>query len=140
MSLRGFAERGRPPLFTMARDKDCSVSSGSSLYSCGRIAWASTMARSDFKVRREAGFLTIVGLSLAEYMARGASGGVANHDKATGQPPITDDAGLAIILACVLDFNGGSTEHKRGVFEVEPALSQCRCALGGVEGNAHRLL
>ena len=33
MSLRGFEERGRPPLFTTARDKACAVSSGSSLYS-----------------------------------------------------------------------------------------------------------
>src|SRR5258706_5607785 len=33
MSLRGFAERGRPPLFTAARDKACAVSFGSSLYS-----------------------------------------------------------------------------------------------------------
>src|SRR6185503_10845092 len=28
MSLRGFAERGRPPLFTTARDKACALSSG----------------------------------------------------------------------------------------------------------------
>ena len=33
MSLRGLADRGRPPLFTTARDKAFSVSSGSSLYS-----------------------------------------------------------------------------------------------------------
>src|SRR5437773_1196495 len=79
MSLRGFAERGRPPLFTTALDRACSVNSGSSLYSCGRIEWASTLARSDFKVRREAGFLTVVGLSHAENVARGPSRGVADH-------------------------------------------------------------
>ena len=33
MSLRGFAGRGRPPLFTTARDNALSLSSGSSLYS-----------------------------------------------------------------------------------------------------------
>ena len=131
MSLRGFAERGRPPLFTMARDKDCSVSSGSSLYSCGRIAWASTLARSDFKVRRESDLLTIVGLSHAEYMARCASGGVANHDKATRQTPVTNDAGLTIVLAGVLDFESDSPEHNRCVFEVESASASVFARLAG---------
>lgn len=46
-----------------ARDKARSVSSGSSLYSCERITWASTLVRSDFKVRREERFFTVVGLS-----------------------------------------------------------------------------
>jgi len=38
MSFRGLAERGRPPLFTTARRRFRLVSSGSSLYSCDRIA------------------------------------------------------------------------------------------------------
>lgn len=83
MSLRGFADRGLPPLFKVARDSACTVSSGSSLYSCARIEWASTLARSDFKVWREAGFLTIVGLSHAEYVARSAPWGIADYDKAS---------------------------------------------------------
>ena len=38
MSRLGLAERGRPPLFTTARDKLRFVSSGNSLYSCDRTA------------------------------------------------------------------------------------------------------
>ena len=72
MSLRGLADRGRPPLLTTARDNISSVSSGSSLYSGARIVWASIRARSDFKVCREAGFFTIVGLSHAENVAHEA--------------------------------------------------------------------
>lgn len=83
MSFRGFADRGRPPLFTTARAKPSSVRAGSSLYSCGRILWASTLARSDFKVRRETGFLTVVGLSHAEDMARSTSGRVSDYDEAS---------------------------------------------------------
>src|ERR1041385_4143672 len=58
-SFRGLLERGRPPFFTTARDKASWVSSGRSLYSCGRIECLSTLARSDFKVRCETFFLTI---------------------------------------------------------------------------------
>jgi hypothetical protein len=62
ISFRGLVERGRPPFFTTARDKASSVSSGRSSY-CGRMECVSTFARSDFKVRRKTGFLTMVGLS-----------------------------------------------------------------------------
>jgi hypothetical protein len=85
MSFLGFAERGRPPLLMTARDKARLVSAGSSLYSCDLIAWASTLARSDFKVRREERFFTIIGLSHAEDMASGTSRRIADHDKPTGQ-------------------------------------------------------
>jgi len=38
MSCLGLDERGRPPLFTTARDKLRLVSEGNSLYSCDRTA------------------------------------------------------------------------------------------------------
>ena len=102
MSLRGLAERGRPPLFTTARDNALADSSGSSLYSCGRMMWASTLRRSDFKVRREAGFLTIVSLSHTENVARSASRGVTNYDQTAGQKAVTNDSRFTVVLACVL--------------------------------------
>ena len=79
ISFRGFVERGRPPFFTTARDKASSVSSGSSSYSCGRMECVSTLARSDFKVRRKTDFLTMVSLSHAENMARSASRRITYH-------------------------------------------------------------
>jgi hypothetical protein len=109
ISFRGLAERGRPPFFTSARDKAAAVSSGSSLYSCGRMECASTLARSDFKVRREPVFFTIVSLSHAENMARSASRRIANHHHATRKQAVTDDAGLAVVFARIL----GSCLRKR---------------------------
>ena len=99
MSLRGFADRGRPPLFTTARDRASSVRSGSSLYSWARMECASTLARSDFKVRRETGFLTIVGLSHAEYVARGAARGVTDYDEPPGEQSIARNRRAAQTLA-----------------------------------------
>ena len=98
ISFRGLVERGRPPFFTTARDKASSVSSGSSLYSCGRMECASTLGRSDFKVRRETGFLTMVGLSHAENVARSTSRRIADHHQAAREQAVTDDAGFAICL------------------------------------------
>ena len=95
ISLRGLVERGRPPFFTTARDKVSSVSSGSSLYSCGRIECASTLARSDFKVWCETCFLTMVCLSHAENVARSASWRVPDHHQPARKQAVADDAGLA---------------------------------------------
>jgi hypothetical protein len=66
MSCRGFAERGRPPLLTVARESISSVSSGSCSCSGREMRRASTRARSDFEVRCETGLLTMVGLAHAE--------------------------------------------------------------------------
>src|SRR6266498_2306147 len=128
MSLRGLAERGRPPLLTTARDKALADSSGSSLYSCGRMMWASTLRRSDFKVRRETSFFTIVGLSHAEDVTRGAPRRVPNYDQSTSEQAITDDARFTVISARVLDLNCSAREDNRCIFEVEPTLTQCLVA------------
>jgi hypothetical protein len=66
ISLRGFGDRGRPPLLTTARASISSVSSGSSRYSLRRMTWESTFARFDLKVAREALLLTAICFPHAE--------------------------------------------------------------------------
>lgn len=137
ISLRGFADRGRPPLFTTARDSPSSVSSGSSLYSCARIEWASTFARSDFKVRREAGFLTMVCLSHAENVARCPSRRVADHHEAASQQPVTDDSRLAVVSTPILDFDRGACEHNRSIIEIQASTGESTRTLRRIKGYAH---
>jgi len=124
MSFRGFAERGRPPLFTTARESAFSVGSGSSLYSRARMECASTLARSDFKVRRETGFFTIVCLSHAEYVARCTPRGVADYNEAPGQHPVANDAAFAVVLPRIFDLNRDALEDDSCVFKVQPAIGQ----------------
>src|SRR5271170_3650208 len=112
MSFLGLSERGRPPFFTLARASMSDVSCGSSRYSLALITWASTRARSDFKVRREA-FLEMV---------------------------VTDDAGFAIVFARVLNLHSNAGKDNRGVCEIEAPFRQGLSALGRIEGKAHRLL
>jgi hypothetical protein len=84
---------------------------------------ASTLARSDFKVRRETGFFTVVCLSHAEYVASCAPSGVANHDETAGQQAITNDARLALVLAQVLNLDRNALEDNGGVFEIQATIS-----------------
>src|SRR6185369_13361781 len=105
INLRGLVDRGRPPFFTTARDKAFEESSGGSLYSCGRIACASTRTRSDFKVRRETGFLTMVRLSHAEYVAHSTTRCVADYDEAPSEHPVTNDARLTVVLSRIFDLD-----------------------------------
>ena len=102
--------------------------------------WASTLVRSDFKVRREASFLTIVGLPHAENVTGGGPRRVSDYDQSTSEQAIADDARFTVIPAPVLDLNRSACEDDRRVFEVEPTLMECLFALRWIEGNAHRLL
>src|SRR5450631_48222 len=101
MSCRGFAERGRPPLLTVARASISSVSSGSSWYSEREMRWASTRARSEFEVRRETGLLTVVGLPHAEDVANRATRRVADDHHSTFQSAVANDPPLTIVLTGV---------------------------------------
>lgn len=56
------------PFFTTARESISSVSAGRSLYSDAFTTCASTRARSESKVRRETGFLTVTGDARAKSM------------------------------------------------------------------------
>jgi hypothetical protein len=93
------------------------------LYSCGRMLWASTLRRSDFKVRRETSFLTIISLSHAENVTCGTPRCVPDYDQSTSEQAITDDTRLTVVPARVLDLNRGTTEDDRCVLEVEPPLT-----------------
>src|SRR4051794_14632039 len=104
------------------------------------MEWASTLARSDFKVRRETGFFTIVCLSHAEDVASCATRRIADYHETAGKQTITNDAGLAVISAQVFDFDGGAFEDNGGVFEIQPAISQGAGTLDQVEGDTHWLL
>ena len=137
MSCRGLGERGRPPLFTTARDSISSVSSGSSLYSDGLMTCASTSFISEPEVGREAGLFTIIGLSHAEDVACCAALRVPDDDKSAAQASVADDPLLAVVLPDVLNFNGSALEDKPGIVEVESSLQQCLVALGLVEGDLH---
>jgi len=140
ISLRGFAERGRPPLFTTARANDSSVSSGKSLYSCARTTWASTLVRSDFKVRREAGFLTVIGLSHAENVSSCTSYGVADYNQASGEQAVADDPTLSVALARVFDFNCRAVENDGRIFEIQSSIRERTRPLRRIVGNTHWLL
>src|SRR5450432_3748416 len=105
MSCRGFAERGRPPLLTVARASISSVSSGSSSYSGREMRCASTRARSDFEVRCETGLLTGIGLSHAEDVANRATRRVADNHHPAFQGAVANDSSLAIALTSVFDLD-----------------------------------
>ena len=96
INFRGFSDRGRPPFLIFARASISSVNSGNSLYSSALTTWASTRARSDFKERRDAFFLSVIGLPHAEDVTVRAARRVAHNDKASRQQPVTDDAPLAV--------------------------------------------
>jgi hypothetical protein len=97
MSLRGFAERGRPPFFTSALASISEVSSGSSRYSLALTTCASTRARSDFKVRREALLFAGIGFPHAENVSTRARLDVTDHDQAPLKASVADDASFTSV-------------------------------------------
>src|SRR5687768_12389073 len=86
--LRGFADVGRPPRFTVARANISSVSSGSSSYSPFLILCASTRARSDFKERRDAVLLSFIRFPHTEDVTVRATRRVADDHHASGKQAI----------------------------------------------------
>jgi len=101
---------------------------------------ASTRARSDFKVRRETGLFTGVGLTHAEDVANRTTRRVAHHDDPAAEQSEADDTTLAIVLAKVIDFDGRSSEYELGIFEVEAALDERLLSLGRIVGDAHMVI
>src|SRR5712691_4791809 len=95
MSFLGLSERGRPPFLTLARASMSDVSCGSSRYSLALTTFASTRARSDFKVRREAFLFAAIGFPHAENVATRTPRDVTTHDHACLETAVTDDAGFA---------------------------------------------
>jgi hypothetical protein len=137
MSCRGLADRGRPPLLTTARASMLSVSSGSFRYSDGLMTCASTRARSEPKVRREAVLLTVVGLSHAEDVANRATRGVADDYEPASEQTEAEDSAFTVVFAHVFDLDGHALEDRFGVREVQASFGQRPFSLGRVERNAH---
>jgi hypothetical protein len=137
MSWRGFSDFGRPPLLTTARASMASVSSGSSLYSCGLILCASTRGRSDPDVRRETGLFTIVCLSHAEDMALCATRGISHHNHSALQLAEADDAALTVFLADILELDRHPLEDKGSVLEVQATLIKGLLAFDRIEGDSY---
>ena len=86
INFRGLAETGPPPFLSLARTSISSVTSGSSSYSLELTTCASTRARSDFKVRRDADRFTLIGSragarSWEPERAADARGGTGPHGR-----------------------------------------------------------
>jgi hypothetical protein len=137
MSFRGLGDTGRPPRFNFPRLSISVLSCGKSRYSFGRMECASTRDRSDFKERRDALFLAVIGFPHAEYVASVAPGRVPNDNHAASEQAVADDARFAIVLALVLNFKGDAGKNERRIIEVEPSISQRLCVLGWIEGYPH---
>ena len=131
MSFLGLSERGRPPFFTLARASMSDVSCGSSRYSLALTTWASTRARSDFKVRREAFLFAGIGLPHAENVATRTPWDVTNDDQASLEMAVTDDAGFAIVFARVLNLHSNAGKDNLGVCEIEPRSAKVLARLAG---------
>ena len=98
---------------------------------------ASTRARLEPKVRREAGLLTAIGLSHAENVANRATRGVADNHQPSSQKAKAEHAAFTVVFARVLDFQRNSLEDENCVLEVQASLSEGTLALGRIVGNAH---
>jgi hypothetical protein len=118
--LRGLRDTGRPPFFITARDSISSESSGKSRYSFARTTCASTCARSDFKVRREARLFAGICFPDAENMPVVTTWHVAQNHHPARQPAIADDTSLARIIA--------------------PPLRQGLGTLGRITGQPHPVI
>ena len=94
---------------------------------------------SEPEVGREAGLLTVIGLSHAENVACRFTLGVPDGNNSAVQASVADDPLLTVILPGVLEFNGGAFEHEPGIIEVEASLKQCLVALGLIEGDLHSI-
>ena len=127
-------------MLTTARDNISSVSSGSCLYSDGLMTWESTRAKSEPKMRCEAGLLTVVGLSHAEDVANRATRGVADYYQPASKQAKAEDAAFTVVFACVFDLDRHALEDSGCVFKVLAALSECSSAFGWIVGDSHLVI
>lgn len=88
------------------------------MYSDGLMTCALTRAKSELKVWREAGLLTIVCLSHAEDVANRATRGIANYYKSACKQTEAENSAFTEIFPLVFDFNRRALEHRLGIFEV----------------------
>lgn len=139
INLRVPLVRGLPRLRTTARDRDSSVSSGSSSYSRRAIRCWSSLRRLDFKEGGEAGFFTLVGLSHAEDVAGGTSDGVADHDQSAHQYPKTNDPLLTVRKPQIFQLHSDALKDDCGILEIQTPLVQRTVTLCWIVGDTHLL-
>lgn len=101
---------------------------------------ASTRGKSEPKVRREAGLLTVVGLSHAENVANRATRGVADNYQPTCEQTKADDSAFTVVLAQVFDLDRHSLENQFGVLEIQTTLSECTSTFDRIVGDAHPVI
>jgi hypothetical protein len=127
-------------LLTLPRASMSSVNSGSSLYSCRRMTWASTRLRSEPKERRDARFLAVICFPHTENVAIRATRRVANDDDPSAQHTKTDDSRFAVVPAPVFDLESRPGKNQFGVFEIETTIGKGGCSFPWIESDYHRLL
>jgi len=140
IDLRGLADRGLPPLFTVARAIISSVSSGSSRYSLRFTTCASTRIRSDFKERRDARLLAFIGFPHAKNVTITSTLCIADDHHTAGEPPEADDALLAVVSPGIFKFQSYTAKDNRGIGEIEPARCQSPGPLHRIEGDSHQVI
>jgi hypothetical protein len=83
---------------------------------------------SEPKERREAGLLTVVGLSHAEDVARRAKRGAADSCQATREKAIADDAAFTVLSSRILELDREAMEDGCRVLK-SPILARRLCDL-----------
>jgi len=87
---------------------------------------ASTRARSDFKVRREAFLFPAISLPHAEYVSTVASRDITDRNHTSFEHTKADDASLTIVPTCVLDCLAGSHVRRMGYCSYKNIVGQTR--------------
>jgi hypothetical protein len=87
------------------------------------MTWASTLARSDFKERRDARLFTVIGFPHAEHVAyRRAPRCVPNHNDPTLETAEADDSRFTVVLSGIFDFDSDAREDPFGISKVQTAI------------------
>ena len=73
-------------------------------------------------------------------MTRGATRCVSNDYPAALKLAVTNNAGLAVVLACVLYFQSSAGKDNRGVLEIEASFGQGRLPFGRIGGNPRQVI
>lgn len=133
----GLTNLGLPAFLNTVRLNISSVISGRSSYSSGLITCASARLRSEPKVRRKAGLLTIIRLSHAKHMACRATRGVSDDHQAVLKHPEADNPGFSIVFPFVLGLSRQPIKDKCRILKVEPTLLQSPVAFAWIVGDTH---
>src|SRR5439155_21436076 len=63
-----------------------------------------------------------------------------DHAEARAGKSVSLESGFAIVLPVVKQCEGNSTEHQRGVLEIQSAIGQRLLPFGGIVGDPHWVL